>query len=223
MRSLLTSVTVVTLVLLLPGEAAASKSCPSRNEARAAHKGAYLYWHRNAEGQRCWSTRRASTARHAARRVAPTEPPKKPPPPFYPDILLFPPGFERLEPIPPETLRAQSIFDMIPWTSEAYAATPGQQVEPVPLPTPVNRDTKSDKQSRRSIFTVDAVMALVAFWLIIAMIGTTLYRWMRQRDALRIGGFVLALFVLSGCSRHVERFDKEPRSWTKTYEPGGKP
>jgi hypothetical protein len=33
--------------------------------------------------------------------------------------------------------------------------------------------------------------------------------------------FVLAL--LAGCSKHVERFDSEPRKWTKTYEPGGKP
>lgn len=26
------------------------------------------------------------------------------------------------------------------------------------------------------------------------------------------------LAVLVGCSKHVERFDKEPRSWTKTYD-----
>lgn len=27
------------------------------------------------------------------------------------------------------------------------------------------------------------------------------------------------LAVLVGCSRHVERFDSQPRSWTKDYEP----
>jgi len=211
---------ILVVALLFTTEAAASKSCMTRSEAKASHKNAYLYWHRNSNGQRCWSTRRVKSAPHAARRAAPPEPPKKPPPPYYPDILLFPPGFERLAPIPPETLKAQSIFDLVPWASEAYAATPGPQVEPPP--TPVNRDTKGDKQSGRSIFTVDALMALVAFWLIIVMIGTTLYRWAKQRDALRIS-WVIVLLLLGGCSHNVERFDSQPRSWTKTYEPGGKP
>jgi len=221
------SAIVVALLFLSSTEAAASKSCPTRAEAKAVHRGAYLYWHRNSNGQRCWSTRRVKSAPHAARRAAPIEEeekaPTKPPPvqTYYPQILRFPPDQPPI-PLPSELTRQQSIFDFVPWSSDAYAATPGPQVlPPPPLPTPVNRETKGDKQGRSTV-TVDMIMVMVTFWLLIVMVGMTLYRWMKQRNALRIS-WMLALLVLAGCSHNVERFDSQPRSWTKTYEPGGKP
>jgi hypothetical protein len=204
MRNLFASSFALSALLLVTSGAAAlksnpkSSSCMSRSEAKAAHKGAYLYWHRNAEGQRCWSTRRVKAPHHARRAAPPFKGEKvitdedTPAPKLLPVIpyqLLFPPVPGAPLPIPPEATRAQSISDWSPWiwTNEAYASAPGPQVTPTPPePTPVNREAKSDRQSGRSNITVDAIMALLAFWLIIIMVGGTLYRWVRQRDALRI-------------------------------------
>jgi len=204
MRSLLAHSFALAALLVLTGEAAALKdvkasSCMSRSEAKKAYRGAYLYWHRNAEGQRCWSTRRvksvsaaaarrAAPDRHASRTESAPAAPAPQPLPVVPRQLLWPQHPAAPLPIPPEATRAQSISDFSPWnwTTEAYAGTPDAQAAPPPQPTPVNREAKGDRLGR-STLTVDAVMALIAAWLICFMVGTTLYRWVRQRDALRIG------------------------------------
>jgi hypothetical protein len=38
-----------------------------------------------------------------------------------------------------------------------------------------------------------------------------------------IAAIIALAFVLGACSQNAERFDKEPRSWTKTYEPQAAP
>lgn len=59
------------LVLLLTGDALASKSCPTRAEAKKMYNGAYLYWYRDAGGNRCWTNRRRSKSESARGRFTP--------------------------------------------------------------------------------------------------------------------------------------------------------
>jgi len=169
------SACAIAALLLLSTESMANNSCLTRSEAKAAYKGAYLNWHKNANGKRCWTTRKK---KHQAPRIetpAPL-PPKPPAQNVIPYQLLFPPMGPL--PFPVEALRQQSISDFSPWiwTSEAYAGAPEESPPPI-----VNRELKSDKKSRYT-WNADSFMALVTIWLIVMFIGSYMYKWARQKQ-----------------------------------------
>jgi hypothetical protein len=191
----------IAALFLFSGEAIASKSCPTRAEARAANKGAYLYWHRGDKGARCWSTRRVSKPSSKARRVAaqqdeeekaPTPPHRVEPPPralpptYYPQILRFPPDQPPI-PLDPELTKPKSIFDLTPFASEAYASSAepeGPQLPPAPVE--VNRASKGPFNPEAARVTADMIMVLVAVWLICCLLGAWFYKWaQRDRDLQR--------------------------------------
>jgi len=157
-----------------PAEAA----CLTKGEARSKWPGQRLYWHTK---KRCWDNLKvgAKMRSHYTIRDKYDPPPlpepgprREPPPPlimgpYIPNALLFPPP----------------IHDYAPstWASEAYAGTPDPAAQ-----QPVNRETKGDKIQKRPGLTADAVMVLLVMLLIGLFVGATIFRWLRQRDELRL-------------------------------------
>lgn len=169
---------VVLLLLTSTYEAAAanlaSKTCKTRQEARAAYPRAYLYWAGGPNGQRCWSNQRGRRQNRIAApdRVAQLPAPAIPTPPA-PAPVVLPYGL-----VPPYIAEAapRSILDtpQWAWVADARAALHDDDRYPIFTTFPNREPDVWPVVEQRS-------GEMIAMFAILLIAGALLWRWNRSR------------------------------------------